>query len=455
MKVFSFIKKLFPPLIGLLILWSALLIYSFVLNKHDEKANAYIPKDANFVFKMSFKDFLKSSTYSLIFNSQDQELLNSFEAFLNKQRQGKGKSNDYGIDFLSDFTLFGQKFKQGQNYVMIFKLVNPKKFTKNLPHYLNQNQAIAVQGDLGVLVTHYSESKISKSSLTAYAQGVFEHKREYNFAYGEREMFHVNLKDYLVNKDLTISKGEISSTITETEFDIDGELDLAVKNYSNRRWSLIPALSDNPLHIENSIFSRAMQDSIQNYMEMMGISSPAINHISLNYYGVKVQFTSETDLGIIITPIFDLIVTFDKPYSVDSIFKNSDKIEKFGFKRVNNAIYAGEVKYKIREIDSTTLYIGNNNELVIKRNHNDLFKISGDISRLTKFEGGGFMLNSIISSYPPYKASKDLFEGIRRVNLVITPQNNKILIKGRFNFRKDHYLFNDLLKFYLNMKGEY
>lgn len=440
---------------GLLLVWTALMAFALVKNKSDQSINAYIPKNANLIFKLNSKDFFKSSTYSLIFSSKDQQLLNSFEAFLNKQRKGTGKSTDFGIDFVSDFTFYAQDFNQGQNYVILFNLMNRKKFLKNMPASLSKNQAMAIKGNMGALVTYYGEQPAKQAKIKAFAQGIFKKTSGFKFSFAKEELFNTNFTNYRVNSQLFIDKGKISSSISETQFKIQGELDVEFEEGLTRRWSLIPALSDNPLHIENSIFSKMMQDTIQRYMEKMGISSPPINHVSFNYYGIKLQFTDKTDIGVIFTPIFDLIVTFDSKYDVDEIFKNSAQIEKFGFIRVNNAIVAEDVKYKIREIDSTTLYIGNNNELVIKRNKNDLFRISGDISRLTHVEGGGFFLNTMLNAYPPYKASKDLFEGIQRVKLVVKPKGKKVTIDGKIDFHPDHYLFNDLFKFYLNIKGEY
>ncbi|MFN5417334.1 MAG: hypothetical protein ACK5B9_09780 [Flavobacteriia bacterium] len=447
MQIISRIKKSLPVLLGLLILWVGLFFYATVLNKSNQEINNYIPEKANFVFTMKVKDFIKSATYSLIFNSRDQELLNVFEIFLNKQRTDDNSTNIFGIDFTQDFTVYGIDYKEGQAYVVVFDLMNPDNFDSNVVKLVSKNQVCLRKENIGFIANYFGKEKINQEELKLFLQNL-KSKSKSKTDRKQKELFNVTLRDFKINDEFKVKNGNIDSEIKDHEMQLNGEFTTYSKNYQTSNWTLIP----NGLHIENSLISNAMQDSLQAYLIKIGISLKRIDRISMNYYGVEIQ---ETDKGVIFTPLFDLLLTFKEEYNFNEVFKDLTYLNEFGFEKEKNVIHAGKLNYFIDSIDRTTFFIGNHENKVVRRKSKSLFSISGEITNLTTIKGGGFLINSVVGMFPPFKASKNMFEKVKSINLEAIPKNNKVAISGKIEFKEKKYVYNEFLRFYLTLQGEY
>lgn len=446
MQIFNRLKKSAPILIGILILWVGLFFYANILNMSDKKISKLVPQDANFVFQLNVKNFIKSSTYSLLFNSKDQDLLNAFENYLNKKRKGTGRSDDFGIDFMQNLTIYGQKIEQGQIYVMLFNLVNKKKFEKNIAHFLLDNQSYTRMDDIGMIITYFGKEKLSKKELNKIVMKTAGEKYHSPLVFSETSFFDLDLNGFIVNEDIQIKTGTITSEVNDRTLNVEGKFISKTPETGGANWSLISG----GLHIENALISRAMQDSIYKYIQKIGVSLYQLKRISMNYYGVEIQ---DTDKGIVLAPRFDLLITFKNTFSLDKIFSKPDKMVEFGLTRKGNVIQAGKLSYYIDSLDQHTLFIGRNPNQVVKRKNQILFSVNGDVSNLTKLKGGGF-ISSFVELLPPFRASKNLFEQIEFIDIKASQNHTNVRVKGGFRFKQNAYLYNEFLRCYLTLKGE-
>lgn len=446
MQAFHFLKRTLPVLIGILILWFGLFFYATILNQSNTDITRLVPADANFVFKANVKDFVKSSAYSLIFNSKDQALLNAFEIYLEKQRKGDQETNRFGIDFTQDLTIFGKNYKGGEVYVMIFNLFKPEDFKKNTLPLLNDKQTLLQKENIGIVLTYFGKNKVTKNELDTFLAQL-DFSDSYKKAPDASKGFcNLSMSDFRVNDKIHVKKGEIRSRVDENKLIVDGEFTTKSKDYEVSRWTLIP----NGLHIENSLISSAMQDTMRKYLLQIGISIEQVDRISMNYYGTEIQ---ETEKGIMFTPIFDLLLTFKAAYSLQDIFHDVRFLEELGFEKENNIIHAGKLDYYIDSVDQRTLFVGNQLKQVVHRRSKTLFYVSGDIANLTSIKGGGF-ISSFIELLPPFKASKNLFKNIQAVNFQAVPTGDKVVVSGEMTFKDEAYLYNEFLRFFLTLKGE-
>ncbi|MGV3630340.1 MAG: hypothetical protein ACO1O6_04000 [Bacteroidota bacterium] len=445
MQVFHFIKRTLPVFIGILILWCGLFFYAAILNKSNRDISRLVPADANFIFKVNMKEFVKSSAYSLIFHSKDQALLNAFEIYLDKQRKGE-QANRFGVDFTQDLTIFGKNYKGGEVYVMVFNLFNPKDFEENTKPLLTDKQTLLRKDNIGIVLTYFGKAKVTTSELDLFLAKLEFGDGKKDTPVASQEFINLALSDFKVNEKIHVEKGEIRSRVDENRMIVDGEFTTKTKSYEVSRWTLIP----NGLHIENSLISNAMQDTMQKYLQQIGISIDQVDRISMNYYGTEIQ---ETEKGILFTPIFDLLLTFKKEYSVQKMFGDFHFLEELGFEKENNIIHAGKLDYYIDSVDHHTFFIGNQLKQVVHRRSKNLFSVSGDISNLTSVKGGGF-ISSFIEMLPPFKASKNLFKNLRTVDFEAVPTGDKVKVTGQMTFTDNAYLYNEFLRFFLTLKGE-
>ena len=116
LRKLSSINKFLPPLSALLILWVGISFFSIIHNSVGTKNQEIVPESAYFSFKLQFKDFIKHAIYSMIFESKDQDLINKLVQFLKSENKGK-MIDELGIDYFSDFTIFGDKINQKSIFV--------------------------------------------------------------------------------------------------------------------------------------------------------------------------------------------------------------------------------------------------------------------------------------------------------------------------------------------------
>jgi hypothetical protein len=452
MKLFFSLRRILPYVLGLLLLWTGILSYSTLSNSANKRQLSLIPDETNLVFKVNFKDFLKQSTYSMIFHSKDQKLLNAFQEFLKSQQKGTGKSNDFGINYFSDIVVFGKKFQKGEVYVMMINLINQKKFYENLPHFLSPNQSYAIKNDVGLIATYYGEDKINQTTLKSYLSNLKVKNNITEFEKKGDEFFLMNLSDYNINKKFHINKGYIYSSLSEKELSLKGEFQLDKKFARPCKWTLKEDEAQRPLKIETAFISRSLQDTIQSYFSKVGLSIPKVNQLTFNYYGLDIQ---ETELGLVFTPKFDMILNFDQKIYTEKIFHDPERLLKFGFDLKGDNLKAGKLNYTIDLLDSSTLFLGSNRDFVIEKKNFILMKIGGDLGKITQISGGGFV-KSIINVIPQYKAAKDFFNTIQEYKLSLAPRSNKLLfIRGKIKLQDRYYLYNEFLKFYLTINGNF
>ena len=354
---------------------------------------------------------------------KDQKLLNSLQAFLDKQKKGTGKSNDFGINFFSDVIFFGEKNHIGQFNVLLVNLINEDKFSKNLPFFLDDNQSFSIKNNVGIIATYFGKKTIDKSKIDSYIATLKINKNNKHAKQNKNELINVSLTNYEINDLFIISKGQINSEIDDKEMKLKGEIKIKQKMLNPLKWTLIEDYNLRPFHLEASFVSKSIKDSIHNYLTTFGINIPNFNAFALNYYGIEIQ---ETELGLIFSPKFDLILNFKDSISKELIFKDKEKLLKLGFDYRKNYIKAGNLEYSIDLLDNKTLFLGSNKNLVRSNKKSILLKISGDIGKLTEIKGGGF-IKSIINVIPSFKAAKDFFSSIQEFKIAITPKKDNLL----------------------------
>lgn len=452
MKKVYRILKFTPILIGIMIIWVSVLSFSVLFIKENQRQLQLIPETSNFVFKLKFKDFLKSATYSMIFSSKDQQLLNTFQKFYKNQQNISDKDNDFGINFFSDVIIFGDKFENDELYVIIVNLVDEKKFKKNLPSYLTSNQSLLVKNDVGIIASYTGEKTNLRVKIDSYLANLKIHNTLHENKNKENEFFNLSLNDYYINKDIHIKKGKIFSYLNEKELNIKGTFTLKNPFKRSRKWTLSEEYDLRPFHFETSFFLPSIHSNFQNILSKVGLKFPEIEGISINYYGLDIQ---DNENGIIFTPRFDMILNFEKDIKNEDLFFDNDQLLKFGFDHNGDNIKAGEINYVIKRLDNRTLFIGYNPNLIKKKKDDILMEISGDLGKITEINGGGFV-KSMINIIPPYKASNNLFSTIQKYRISIAPQgNNLLLVNGKIRLYDQFYLYNEFLRFYMTLEGIY
>jgi hypothetical protein len=275
---------------------------------------------------------------------------------------------------------------------------------------------------------------------------IIKNKHLSKFVPQNDEFMSVKLNSFVVNEDYSAKEGEIKTLINDQELNLSGTIKLENPKPISSQWTLLKS----GFHLETSLISPTIQDSIANYIKVLGLKTEEIQRISMNYYGMELQ---ESEKGLIAAPVFDLLLTFKSKYKLKDVFQDLSKLENLGYSKKGNLLTAGKINYFVDSIDSKNLFIGRNINKVVKRKNNVLFEINGDATKLTTIKGGGF-ITSFIQVLPPFKSSKDLFNSFESLNISSKQQGELVQIKGKIKVKNERYLYNEFLKFYLGMVGE-
>jgi hypothetical protein len=108
--------------------------------------------------------------------------------------------------------------------------------------------------------------------------------------------------------------------------------------------------------------------------------------------------------------------------------------------------------YTLRILDDFTLFFGSNTANLLQEKNSDLFLLEGDLTNLTEINGGGLMAVGL-NFYPPYKASKTLFQSLSVAEIKFKSVNGKNKLSGKFEFKNEKTVVTEMLRFLLTLNN--
>lgn len=441
---FHFQWRKTATLLILLSLSALLFVLSqFLLRPSAIDNQQFIPKNARNILRVNGNVFFDKAVYSLLFESKEQALLLALQEEISTKRKGKGKSTELGIDFLNDLFLFQDSISGGEMTVFIFHLAQPRKFIKNAPFFLNQNQFISVKGSTG-LYLNYSGKKRSNKDLQALADGYLSQKNEQErFSKGSTAMAELELNHFnLLGLDVK-TKEKISVSLENKSIHWKGKVRCTLMNKQLPNWHLKPAFT----HFSSALISPELTDSLISQSKLIGMSLPAISHFSINYGGLLIQDSERLRF----TPKMDVLIQFKEKTSRNALFNNPARLEELGFTFENNRLLAGSLTYFVDSLDERTFFIGLNRNSIQAGKSKVIFALQGNLSYLTQIDGGGFIGN-IIQFNPRFKALQNFFSKLNTCSIVWENSNSSSNFSGELRFKNENYLMNEILRLYLGLK---
>jgi hypothetical protein len=111
-----------------------------------------------------------------------------------------------------------------------------------------------------------------------------------------------------------------------------------------------------------------------------------------------------------------------------------------------------EKAYTLRILDDFTLFFGSNTANLVQQKNTDLFLFEGDLTNITEINGGGLMTVGL-NFYPPYKASKTLFQSLSVAEIKFKSMNGKNTLTGKFEFKNEKTVITEMLRFLLTLNN--
>jgi hypothetical protein len=434
--------KFFSILITLAVIWAVFLISTEFLSEKENLNRKYVPSNTEWCMRINGNQLIRDIVYSIIFESDDSESIRELQKIWKEQQKLKTKFNDVGIDFNSDIFIFSQRVDKGMMVYFLFNMDKPHFFNKNIEDELGYFQAIAHNKKVGVIASYIGDADYmnvqEKANNIIQKTDVKPSKKPIQYS---KNILTLSSKKANLGEYLLYSKKDLIANFNNKEFNCEGTYFFAKQDHiRHASWSLKPS----KFYFSNSLFTEKIQDSIASTFQKIGMKTPRINHISLNYEGLSL---SESQEGMIFFPDMELLLEFDEDVTLKSLFQDLTLLNELGFHLEGNKLIAGKNSLNIEFLDAKTLYIGKDKNNVTKSENPALFCLQGDLVNLSKINGGGF-ITAIISMYPPFKASRALSQSIQDTHFELKrTDKTTYTFKGNIEFKEKRQAVLEILKF--------
>jgi hypothetical protein len=240
-------------------------------------------------------------------------------------------------------------------------------------------------------------------------------------------------------------KGQMNVQLLSNQLILKGEF-IGQKNISTSNWTL----KKDGFHLLSGIIPQNLADTLQSKMNTDGFNLPKINRLSVNYRGTNIGENN-------ILPDGDLLLSFDSKLDRKALVENQIPWQKLGFvveaSTPNGLLLIKEEKaYTLRILDDFTLFFGSNTSNLVQQKNTDLFLLEGDLTNITEINGGGLMTVGL-NFYPPYKASKTLFQSLSVAEIKFKAMNGKDKLTGKFAFKNEKTVVTEMLRFLLTLNN--
>lgn len=439
------ITKFLATLFLILIVWICYSLISMVFEEHANENQEYIPNDALFVVRIDGRKLLNTSASSIILH-EDEEIINLIDRILQNEMEGEGTIKGLGVAINSDVIVFSQSKNDHDLIGVLFNLIRPKTFKKNVPLLLGDNQVIAVNGNVGLVymeVNNDEGTRLAVKKLTKYADQILSKKSNFDFTVFDTSNDNIMAQSWSKKgliKDINIAhNASLSFIITDTELIIDGEFAYNLESKSKISTDIKPR----GIHLSMDQISGIVNDSLVSFFNNLNIPEGKISGVSMNYHNLELI----DDPVLFPAPKFDALVTFEGDYIIEAAIDSL--LEKEGSERINEScISFSGLNLYYNQVDNKTVYIGTTkNVSYIKHDEKAAFRMIGDPACFTKVEGSDFM-RGMIELRPYFTSSREFLAKIDTIDISVgTPKNGISKVHASIKFDKGKYPLNSILMF--------
>jgi len=435
------LKRILPVLFGLFFLWGAFILSEFLFANKPNKNALYIPVDADLVLKIDARSFFQSAVYDVFLDDKDKEVF----AQLEKMAQSDFDNSplkETGIDLLSDVIYFEKSISNGKISGFLFNLTDAINFKTRFSSSTSKNQFFNSNENVGILIS--TTSGISDKQAKAFVLKALSQKNV------NTKTFILEEKDGQVLSICTsvkslFGKGQMSVQLLSGELILEGQFS-AKRSISQSNWTL----KKDGFHLLCGIIPENYADTLQSSINVEGFDLPKINRFSVNYRGTNIGENN-------ILPDGDLLLSFESKLDKNAFLENQKPWQNLGFvveaATENGLLLIRDDKaYTLRILDDFTLFFGSNTANLLQEKNTDLLILEGDLTNLTEINGGGLMAVGL-NFYPPYKASKTLFQSLSIAEIKFKSVNGKNKLTGKFAFKNEKTVVTEMLRFLLTLNN--
>jgi hypothetical protein len=251
--------------------WLMVNISGLIISEQANDNIEFVPANSTFALRIDGRELAENTLFSIILESKDEDILKLFEESIKKRTSGEKEFTNTGINYLSDVILFKIPYGKTELTGILFNLLNRTTFQKNLPGLLDEDQVVASNGNVGLILSSdvSSDERLDKKMLRKYAEKLLKSKNK-----GHHQIFHSGSAPnrfseiHFHSSDKLNDESEVNLLFEQDEqaFELKGKLSSQNKIKVNY---LSHELDAEGLHITSKLFSDAWADTLQSSLSFL------------------------------------------------------------------------------------------------------------------------------------------------------------------------------------------
>lgn len=442
-------RKIIYGILGLLLVWAVILMFSWIQFTPKSDTASYVPDQANIVVKINNPTIIKQTAYNLLFSEKiSSDDLAPFANLVSDDGEGNG------LHFESDCFLFMENWKNHDILGIIVGLEDEELFAKN---FISEENTIVVHNkSTGIILNIITSNDIDISLFNNYAQDLINGKVKNattKLSFLENHSNNSLLEYYI--------KGHNRSFMQDITGDVEIENNHIVINAQANRNTIFSHDKILDFKAENRSKEKAFEltsgklpDTIMRFFQKTlneaDIILPPVQSQNIQYYGSKIQ---NIEGKMMIQPQFDGIFRFYNDVDVKESSQKFAKLNERVMDSDSSHIIIGSTTYYLHQINDDHIYIGIHENYQFDFNSTStVFEMNGDIKRVFDLEGDNFMVR-LANIYSPFKNSKWLSNQIEDFNVRATPDEgfNSLKIEGEISFKENRSPALVLAEYFIRM----
>ena len=422
-----------------------------------EMVSAPIPQDTEFLVRVDAKTFWRKGIYSMIFESQNDTLIdNQFKKVIDS-KVIKRSNNLIPIDLNKDIILFTVQHNRSNYTVGLFQIMNIDRFhkftfenrRKNVLAFNIDNSGYMITGPANCSKTDLEsvKEKIKRSPVVAFEE--LGNRSDFiTFKSGVKP----NTNGYEIgvqqSKEAWTFNGKITTPIDfePMKYVVKNKgLTLTLSGLPNKTAKL--ALNEMPGNRDLHLMKKQML-APYSYLERS-----KLNGVSFDFEGVDVENEIEgipSVQGILPLFKFNAVFRFEKELNLDSVMAMYPK----SVRTSNSTIKLYNTTYHFQLIDKHHLFIGMDKNAVIPGSRADVITLKGDLSNLTKIGGTSFFVVTVLRGYTPILATTNFAKATNPISFTVQKESERsYIVSGKVPFKEGKNSINEIFRLIVILNG--
>lgn len=406
-----------------------------LFGRNTEQLQMPIPKEAEWVIRADAAALLKEEALTILFEEQDDQLIRTLRSLAEEKIQTAESPKLY-INIFSEMVAFGTS-KDGHRFTgLLLKLDNVKQFSKNITHYLKENQSFAIVENTGLILTRvddkiYPSQQQYTETLLKNSSNVYLTERER----APNEWIRLETK----KATGTVQNADVGMFFDKHQVSINGQLKLNKEPHAMRY-----DLKQEGFYFNSAFVPENLPEIMLGGLQLDAVKFPPLANLTLNYKGIVIENGS----SMFRLPKINAILTTVSEVRVEDIMKQVPEQSRKG----NGKLQFGSKTYYLKQLDPKTIFFGLDPSTILKQAPSGPLIVQGDPAALASIEADAMIMAGISILMPQFNAVNSFAQQTDKISLDLVRDGDHYEVKGSLSFKESSSALATMTRLLLNLQ---